>query len=94
MADNELNTINITIAGRIFPVKVTEEEKDDVTQLAGELNNKIAEFQRMYANRDKLDSVIMTMLTYIYDLRHNKNEDMTQEAQVKVNGIIELLKDF
>lgn len=94
MENNELSTINITIAGRSFPVKVTEEEKALVLNIESEINEKINHFQKTYSGRDKLDYVIMTLLTYIYDLKNNQEGKMSEASTQKVNTILDLLSDF
>lgn len=94
MENNELNTINITIAGRTFPVKVTEDEKARVLALESELNEKIIYFQKTYSGRDKLDYVIMTLLTYVYDLKEKQQEPVSSEAVTKVQSMLDMLSDF
>lgn len=94
MENNELSTINITIAGRTFPVKVTEDEKPAVLALESELNEKIIHFQKTYSGRDKLDYVIMTLLTYIYDLKEKQKESVSDEAITKVQSMLDMLSDF
>ncbi len=94
MAANDLFTINISIAGRVFPVKVTEEEKTVVEGIVLEINEKINNFQKMYTGRDKLDYVIMTLLTYIYDLKSTPQTETSDETGPKVQLILDLLSDF
>ncbi len=94
MENNELSTINITIAGRTFPVKVTEDEKPAVLALESELNEKIIHFQKTYSGRDKLDYVIMTLLTYIYDLKEKQKESVSDETITKVQSMLDMLSDF
>ena len=67
MQEDDLKTIKVTIAGRAFPVKVDDHEEKLVKDLEQELNTKILEFQNNYPGRDKLDCVIMTLLTYTFD---------------------------
>lgn len=67
MQEDDLKTIKVTIAGRTFPVKVDDQEETVVKDLEQELNNKVLELQNMYPGRDKLDCVIMTLLTYTFD---------------------------
>ncbi|MBK6498520.1 MAG: cell division protein ZapA [Saprospiraceae bacterium] len=69
MQQDDLKTISVTVAGRTFPVKVTEIEESVVLELTTDLNEKIGEFQQTYPGRDKLDYVIMTMLSYTFDLK-------------------------
>jgi cell division protein ZapA (FtsZ GTPase activity inhibitor) len=95
MQENDLKTITVTIAGRNFPLKVTESEEGIVTDLVLELNTKVNEFQTTYPSRDKLDCVIMTLLTYTFDQKNpTENEDTTQASSridaIKgiINGLI------
>lgn len=67
MQEDDLKSVKLVIAGRTFPIKVTSLEEATVKQLEEEINLKISEFQSMYPSRDKLDCVIMTLLTYTYD---------------------------
>jgi cell division protein ZapA (FtsZ GTPase activity inhibitor) len=87
MQENDLKTITVTIAGRNFPLKVTESEEGIVTDLVLELNTKVNEFQTTYPSRDKLDCVIMTLLTYTFDQKNpTANEDTTQ-ASSRIDAI-------
>jgi len=67
MQEDDLKTIKVTVAGRAFPVKVDDHEEQLVRDLEQELNSRILEFQNIYPGRDKLDCVIMTLLTYTFD---------------------------
>lgn len=89
-----MSTINITIAGRTFPVKVTEEEIAIVQEIESEINEKINNFQKLYSSRDKLDHVIMTLLTYIYDLKNNHQGQDSKETAMRVQSMLDLLSDF
>ena len=89
-----MSTINITIAGRTFPVKVTEEEMAVVHEIELEINEKINNFQKLYSSRDKLDHVIMTLLTYIYDLKNNHQGQDSEETATRVQSMLDMLSDF
>jgi cell division protein ZapA (FtsZ GTPase activity inhibitor) len=93
MSENDLKTIKITIAGREFPVKVTPEEEQDVIQLGIDVNKQVSDFQAAYPGRDKLDYVIMAMLSYTYDLKKSiSNTDMHEVVQ-KIDTIEQLFSE-
>lgn len=94
MENNETKTIQITVAGRTFPVKATKDEEVVIRNLETEINGKILEFQKMYPMRDKLDCVIMTMLTYTYDLQNKKNDYDKAQIDQKVDTLLTLLHDI
>jgi cell division protein ZapA (FtsZ GTPase activity inhibitor) len=91
---DDLKTVNITVAGRTFPVKVTSAEETVVRALEIDLNEKISEFQNTYPMRDKLDYVIMTMLTYTFDLKKSSTTVDYQDVTEKIANINTLLGDI
>jgi cell division protein ZapA (FtsZ GTPase activity inhibitor) len=90
---DDLKTVNITVVGRTFPVKVTASEEKVVRTLEIELNEKISEFQNTYPMRDKLDYVIMTMLTYTFDLKKSSTSTDHQVLNEKIENIKTLMED-
>lgn len=66
--DNAQKKINVVVAGRSFPVKVTEEEEQSVRNIEQDINSKIQEYRNKYNDRDKLDLVIMVLLTQAFEL--------------------------
>jgi cell division protein ZapA len=94
MQEDDLKTVKITLAGRIFPVKVTPEEERPVKELETELNQKISDFQNMYPGRDKLDCVIMTLLTYTYDLKKTTPSADLQPVNEKIDAIKAVLDEL
>jgi len=93
MSENDLKTIKITIAGREFPVKVMPDEEADVLQLGNDVNKQVSDFQAAYPGRDKLDYVIMAMLSYTYDLKKSARETDTGAVIQKVEFIEQLLSE-
>jgi len=97
MQKSELKSVNITIAGRTFPLKVTSDEEKFAFNLEKELNEKITEFQNTYVSRDKLDCVIMTLLTYTFDKSNNDNNDQQLDTELinkKIHDITDLVSAF
>ena len=66
--DNAQRKINVVIAGRSFPVKVTEEEEKTVRNIEKDINRQVREYQQKYTDRDKLDLVLMVLLTKAFEL--------------------------
>lgn len=66
--DNAQKKINVVVAGRSFPVKVTEEEEKSVRNIEKDINSQIQEYRKKYTDKDKLDLVIMVLLTKAFDL--------------------------
>lgn len=89
--EKDLKSTIITIAGRTFPVKLDIDEKDLVHDLEHDINSKIMEFQKIYPNRDKLDCVIMTLLTYTFDFKKQSPLPIQEEIGIKVDTILQTL---
>lgn len=79
MQNKDLKTIDIYIAGKTFPVEITPDEEETILSLASTLNQKITDFQVSFPGRDKIDYVIMTLLSHTYDL--HKSSDAITHAQ-------------
>ena len=87
MSEQVLNKIDITISGRKYPIKVSGEEELVVRNIEKKLNQQVHDFQLKYPNNDKLDCVIMTMLTLAFE-NSRSSEDTTD------NGVLQKLDDI
>ena len=80
--------INVVIAGRSFPVKVTEEEEKSVRNIEKDINSQVLEFQKKYTEKDKLDLVIMVLLTKAFDLDKIQNlENDISQAHAQIDTL-------
>src|SRR5688572_30812904 len=64
---SEVN-IKVEIAGSVFPLKVDAEDEQNIKEAVNLINNKIAEFERKYAIKDKKDVLGMVMLQLVSQL--------------------------
>jgi cell division protein ZapA (FtsZ GTPase activity inhibitor) len=97
--------IKVEIAGSVYPLKVDEDDEQSIKEAVNLINNKIAEFERKYAVRDKKDVLGMVMLQLVSQLykqastsekeiSHLKQlfadvEEMLKEHNRNVNSITE-----
>lgn len=94
MHKGELKPVDIHIAGKTFPLRVTEEEAAWIQNLEDEINQKILNFQKQYAPMDKTDSIIMTLLTYAFENKQNLSRvTPTEDNEVgeKLDDILQML---
>jgi cell division protein ZapA len=84
MQKGELTPVEINISGKTFPLRVTEEEASWIKNLEEEVNHKILEFQHAYPHNDKLDCVIMTLLTYAFENKQKSSVPAQPENDEKV----------
>jgi cell division protein ZapA len=69
-----MKSIDVMIAGRSFPLKVTQEEESLVLQVTDEINEKIRNLQNIYLQKDKQDCLSMALLTYAMESAKLKRE--------------------
>ena len=86
--DDAQKKINVVIAGRSFPVKVTEEEEKSVRNIEKDINSQVREFQQKYTDKDKLDLVIMVLLTKAFELDKIQSlEDDISQAHAQIDTL-------
>jgi len=67
-----MKSIEVVIAGRSFPLKVTEEEEALVLQVIEEINEKVHNLQNIYLQKDKQDCLsILQVIEEINEKVHN-----------------------
>ena len=94
MQQGDLNPVEINILGKTFPLKVTQEELAWIQILEEEINHKIMGIQETYPHRDKLDCVIMTLLTYAFENKHQcsvSNPAPDEKIEAKLDDILQML---
>jgi len=84
---SEVN-IKVEIAGSIFPLKVNAEDEQNIKEAVELINNKIAEFEKNYAIRDKKDVLAMVMLQLVAQLYKQANT-----AEKELSHLKELFAD-
>jgi cell division protein ZapA len=77
-----MKSIEVMIAGRPFPLKVTDEEETLVLQVTDEINEKVRNLQNTYLQKDKQDCLSMALLTYALENAKLKH-DLTAIDELK-----------
>lgn len=75
--------ISVVIAGRPYPIRVSESEEAGLRALVKEINDRFNDFQIKYRDRDKQDCLVMTLLTYASELRSARDQaDSGSDAEL------------
>ena len=85
MADSpqDLLSIIIMIAGRPYPLRVRPREEKNVRDMADEINERFNDYQVKFSDRDKMDCLVMTLLTYADELRNVRAvNDTSQDGEL------------
>ncbi len=89
-------SIKINIADRVYPLKVNMEEEEIIRRAAKLINDRIKEYQELYAVRDKQDLLSMSVLHYAtLSLKADKRVT-TEDTEVaeKVYKLDYILSEF
>jgi hypothetical protein len=70
MAETKNIHTELNIAGRVFPVELTEKEHTMTTDLVDAVNANYKDFHKKYPSQEKLDLVIMAFLKAHNDIHH------------------------
>ena len=91
---SEVN-IKVEIAGSIFPIKANAEDEQNIKEAVSLINNKIAEFERNYAVKDKKDVLAMVMLQLVSQLYKQTDSAEKELSHLKklFADVEEMLKD-
>jgi cell division protein ZapA len=60
--NDSLQHIQVLIAGRLYPMRIRQGEAEKVQHAATWIENKLNEYQRTYAGKDKQDYLAMCLL--------------------------------
>jgi cell division protein ZapA len=85
-------SLSVSIAGRAYPITVTEGEDELVLKIAAMINDKIKHFEKNYAVRDKQDLLAMTALNLLVTL-HNA-PPKSPELEKEINQLDLFVADF
>lgn len=86
-------SIKITIANRVYPLKVNEEEEVNIRNAAKRINEKVKDYAENFSVRDNQDLLAMCALQFANELLTNEsklssgNENLTGQL-TEIDNII------
>jgi cell division protein ZapA (FtsZ GTPase activity inhibitor) len=91
----ELKSMQVMIAGRLYPLRVKHQDVDAIKEVVEEINDKIKDFQLTYINKDKQDCLAMALLTYAVELQKIKQHNTApQQISRKVEHLENLIENI
>ena len=92
MNKDNLLTIPVVLAGRTYPVVITQDEVESVQLINQQLNNEFSDLQSRYANKlNKQDILSMLLLTYAKDLLEERKKTDLNPVQKRIESIETIL---
>lgn len=93
MNEDNLLTIPVVLAGRTYPVLVTEDEIESVKSINEQLNKEFLDLQNRYANKlNKQDILAMLLLTYAKDLHEEQKQTDLLPVKKRIKSIENILE--
>ena len=77
--------VNVVIADRPYPLKVTPEEEEHVRKAAKLINQKVLEMKKAYGGKDKQDFLAMAALLLVTDFLHLKSSLKYEDISLNQN---------
>lgn len=80
-------SIKVSIAGRIYPLTVQEDEEENIRRAIKEIETMVKDYEKKYAVKDKQDLLAMCALQYATDkigLEHqsvHEDEEITKKIE-------------
>lgn len=94
MENDNLISHTIQIAGEIYPVRLTEQEKIIALEIEKEINEKISEYKVKYLVKTTKDILAMILLTYAFEAKKKeKTYSQVPSANEKIENILSLLTE-
>lgn len=93
MREDNLIRFDVRILGRMIPIKIQERQQEETERLIKEINGKLADFQLKYKNVDKVDSLIMVLLSYVFDRKGNDDDNLKEQLLNKMKALGEQLEE-
>jgi hypothetical protein len=78
---NELN-VNVSIADRLYAIKVKPEDKTLVENAVGKINTMVQEYSERYAFKDKQDLLAMAILQYSTLIEKLESGNMSDNKRI------------
>ena len=79
---SEVN-IKVEVAGSVYPLRINAEDEQNIKEAVSLINNKIAEFEKNYAIKDRKDVLGMVMLQLVAQLYKKANTAEEELSHLK-----------
>ena len=91
--EHKTKRMTVVIAGRSYPVKVSEAEAHILPVVEKQINDKIQSMQMSYQDIDVRDCISMVLLTQSLDLHKPSKDTTTSSTLRQIDGISAMIED-
>jgi cell division protein ZapA len=82
-------SIKVSIAGRIYPLTVQQEEEESIRKAAKAIDEMVKEYEQNYAVKDKQDLLAMCALQFA-----TQKINLDEKTVIEDDGLLEKLKQL
>lgn len=90
--EKKLHSTQIMVAGKVYPIKLPDQEMEQLATIEKELNDRVASYKSNYDNLEKIDTISMALISYAFDLLNAKKSSDKQSVLAKITAIQESLE--
>jgi cell division protein ZapA len=92
---NETVNINVIIAERLYPLKVSKSDEEKVHHAVKLVERKMKEYQALYDGKDKQDYMAMCLLNFAveHENLHRNTLNNSRLLEEKITQLEEVLSD-
>lgn len=90
-----MKSIKVTIAGKSYPLKVEEENVQQMERLASEIDGRFREFKQALSTQPDFTAMVMTCLSYAEEAQHSRVQELNEgEAADWVSELLNRLDNL
>lgn len=73
-----MKSIKVNIAGKQYPLRVEEENVQQMERLASEIDARFREFKQALSTQPDFTAMVMTCLSYAEEAQHNQAQSLDE----------------
>jgi cell division protein ZapA (FtsZ GTPase activity inhibitor) len=93
MMDEEFS-INVTIADRRYPMRISRSEEEKIRKAAKIINERILQYQQRYSGKDNQDCLAMSALQFVIQIMDVMDQSDTDQTMKQIEEVNKQLKVY
>jgi len=90
--EKELHSTQITVAGKVYPIKLPDGELKNLSIIEKQINERVSGYRSNYKDLDKVDTISMALISYAFDLQNAKKSSDKESVLAKITEIQDSLE--
>jgi len=90
--EKDLHSTHITVAGKVYPIKLPDNEMQNLPKIEKQINDRVAGYSNNYRDLGKIDAISMALISYAFDLQNVKKSKDKESVLAKISEIQESLE--